>query len=416
MDCGHEENCSSGLAVILLLAFVLRLYFALAFPNIHHDDEVLQYLEQAHRLVYKYGVIPWEYREGARSWLVPGFLAGLLKLSDIVGLSEPVVYLSLVAAVLSALSLSVVVVGFSVGLSDPGAIAAIFTAALCCVWFELIYFAPKTLIEAIAANILVIAVYLAYPGEPTANKRRLFAAGLLFGLVVVIRVHLAPAVFVATLYACRRDIFEKWVPIILGGSLTFVLAGTLDAFTWQYPFQSFVSNIWINLVEKKSQMYGTAPWFYYAGLWALIWGGAIVPMAVLSAVSLRKNFLLGLLAATIIVTHMLFAHKEYRFVFPAVPFIVILVGLGTAEVFGYFQKDLLKTRKQTLMAGAGVVFGWAVTSGILATSDRFGQIGSEKPVASMRLISCAIGQTCAALVLFTRAGTLAIRICTGMFR
>ena len=71
-----------GLGLILIVAFLLRIYFALAFPNIHHPDEVFQYLEQAHRLVFKYGVIPWEYREATRSWIVPGFLGGLLKLTD----------------------------------------------------------------------------------------------------------------------------------------------------------------------------------------------------------------------------------------------------------------------------------------------------------------------------------------------
>ena len=116
-------------------------------------------------------------RHAGPGWL-PGFLAGLLKLSDSLNCPNRRSICSLVAAVLSALSLSVVVVGFLWAYRTQGVIAAIFTAALCCVWFELIYFAPKTLTEAIAANILVIAVYLAYPGEPTANRRRLFAAGV----------------------------------------------------------------------------------------------------------------------------------------------------------------------------------------------------------------------------------------------
>jgi hypothetical protein len=342
----------------------------MGFPNIHHPDEVFQYLEQAHRLVFKYGVIPWEYREATRSWLVPGFLAGLLKSSDIFGLSQPGAYLFSVAAILSVFSLSIVLIGFLWAYRTQGAIAGLITAALCCVWFELVYFAPKTLTEPIAVNIFLIAVYLAYPGQPTANKRRLLVAGLLFGLVVAIRVNLAPAIFVAAVYICRRQFSDKWIPIVLGGLVTLVLTGLLDSLTWEYPFQSFVSNIWVNIVEKKSLNFGTAPWYYFAAKWALIWGGAIVPIAILFVIALRKNLLLGLIAFTIIATHMLFAHKEYRFVFPATPFIIILVGLGTAEVFSYFQKEI-KTRKQMLMVSVGISFGWALTSGILATNDQF---------------------------------------------
>jgi len=366
----ERRQLIAGLGFILVVAFLVRLYLAAAFPSIHWPDEIFQYLEQAHRLVFKYGVIPWEYRDGTRSWLVPGFLAGLLKLSDVLNLSQPPAYLFLVAASLSAFSLSVVVIGFLWAYRTQGSIAAIITAALCAVWFELIYFAPKTLVEPIAANILLIAVYLAYPGKSTGNKVRLLAAGLLFGLVVALRVSLAPAIFVAAVYICRRRISDKWIPIFLGALLTFVLSGILDGLTWQYPFQTFASNIWTNVVENRSQMYGTAPWYYYGGKWILIWQGALIPIAVFSVIALRKNLLLGLLAVTIVATHMAVAHKEYRFVFPAVPFIVILTGLGTAEIFGYFQKKL---RTKMIMVGAGVIVGWALISGVLAASSQFRQ-------------------------------------------
>jgi phosphatidylinositol glycan class B len=362
----------TGVALILAVAFLLRLYAALRFPNIHFPDEVFQYLEQAHRLVFGYGIIPWEYRDGARSWLVPGFLGVLLKISDLLGLSQPEIYSFLVSATLSALSLSVVVVGFLWAFRTQGAFAGLITAALCAVWFELIYFAPKTLTEPIAAHILVIAVYLAYPSQPTTNKHRLFAAGLLFGLVVAIRLSLAPALLVAAVYICRSQIRNKWIPLVLGGLVTFALAGILDAFTWQYPFQSFASNFWVNIVEQKSQNYGIERWYYFAMFWLYMWKGAIVPVTLLCLFAVRKNLLLGLIAFTIILTHTLIVHKEYRFVFPALPFVIILVGLGTAEVFDYVQKDLnIKNQKLLLTVRAGIVLGWAVISGVLASSYNF---------------------------------------------
>ncbi len=369
MIAGHDKIFNfhdrrqqlAWLAVILAAAFALRLYIALRFPNIHHADEIFQYLEQAHRLVFKYGVAPWEYREGTRSWLVPGFLAGILKLSDVLGLSFPGFYLFLVAATLTALSLSVVLVGFLWASRTQGAFAGVITAALCGLWFELVYFAPKTLTEPIAAHILVIAIYLAYPSQPTSNKRRLFAAGLLFGLVVAIRVHLSPALIVAAMYICGREVRNKWLPIVLGGLTTLLVAGMLDALTWQYPFQSFIANIWVNIVQQKSNQFGVSPWYYFAGKWVLIWGLATVPIALLTIVAVRKNILLGLIAATIVATHMFIGHKEYRFVFPAVPFIIILVGLGTAEIYGYFETKL-KSRSLVLAGRIGVILVWALVS------------------------------------------------------
>ena len=67
------------LAAIVLAAFSLRMAADIFLPNIHHPDEVFQYLEQGHRLAFGYGVVPWEYREGVRSWLLPGLLGGLMK-------------------------------------------------------------------------------------------------------------------------------------------------------------------------------------------------------------------------------------------------------------------------------------------------------------------------------------------------
>ncbi len=57
---------------------------AVLWPGIHYPDEVMQSLEQAHRLVFGSGLVPWEFRDGARSWLLPGMLAVPMWLGDAV--------------------------------------------------------------------------------------------------------------------------------------------------------------------------------------------------------------------------------------------------------------------------------------------------------------------------------------------
>src|SRR6185369_14224273 len=44
-------------------------------------DEVYQSLEQAHRLVFGFGFLPWEFDVGARSWVFPGLLAAPMALA-----------------------------------------------------------------------------------------------------------------------------------------------------------------------------------------------------------------------------------------------------------------------------------------------------------------------------------------------
>ena len=48
-----------GLAGLLTLGLLLRFVLALAFPRIHHADELFQYYEQAHRLAFGQGMVPW---------------------------------------------------------------------------------------------------------------------------------------------------------------------------------------------------------------------------------------------------------------------------------------------------------------------------------------------------------------------
>ena len=360
----------AGLGLVLIVALLLRLVGYLNYPSMHHPDELFQYLEQAHRLVFGYGIIPWEYREGTRSWLLPGALAGLMKLTASLGFSSPDAYLGVVATALSMLSLSVVIVGFLWAYRTQGVLAAFVTTVLCSIWFELVYFAPKSLTEVVAAHLLVIAVYLAYPGQPVNGWRRLFIAGLLFGLIVSLRVHLAPALLVAAIYICRLEVKDKWVPLVAGGALVLLFAGLLDAVTWDYPFQSLLANLRVNILEKRSHFYGVESWSFYIKQWLNIWGLAVIPMALLSLLAMRRHVLLGLIAAAIVLTHMLFAHKEYRFVFPAVPFVIMLVGLGTAEVLEWF-KGFIRRRWAAATALAGIIIAWASVSAVLAVSDAY---------------------------------------------
>src|SRR5258708_19189441 len=91
-----------GLGALLLLAVVLRLVPVIFSPSINWWDEVFQSTEQAHRLIYGYGLVPWEFQLHARSWLLPGAIAGLMELARIVG-DGPDYYLPVIAVALAAL-------------------------------------------------------------------------------------------------------------------------------------------------------------------------------------------------------------------------------------------------------------------------------------------------------------------------
>src|SRR5256885_510216 len=73
----ERQLAAAGLGLVVLMAIGLRLVPILVEPSINWWDEVFQATEQAHRLVFGYGLVPWEFQLGMRSWLLPGAAAGV---------------------------------------------------------------------------------------------------------------------------------------------------------------------------------------------------------------------------------------------------------------------------------------------------------------------------------------------------
>src|SRR5262249_47794672 len=76
----ERRLAAAGLMVLVLLSVGLRLVPTVLVPSLNWGDEIFQSIEQAHRLVYGYGLVPWEFQLGMRSWLVPGFVAIIMEM------------------------------------------------------------------------------------------------------------------------------------------------------------------------------------------------------------------------------------------------------------------------------------------------------------------------------------------------
>ena len=175
---------SSGLLVgaafigILLLALGLRLVVATTFPTLAWPDEIFQTMEQAHRLVFGYGIVPWEFRLGARSWFFPGLLAAVMELGRPFGGQG---YLRAVQVALACLSLIPIAVVFSWAYRRHGMLAALVASIAATTSFELVYFSTRALTEVAAAHVVVAALYMSSVDNP--RRRQLLLSGVAFGRV-----------------------------------------------------------------------------------------------------------------------------------------------------------------------------------------------------------------------------------------
>ncbi len=329
--------------VSLGVALAIRLFIALEFPNYYASDEVFQYIEQAHRLVFGQGFVPWEFQVGLRSWVIPLLLAGPMALAHWFA-PEPVAGLVLIRVLLCIASLPIVWCAAKWGGRFHGIQGAWIAGLATAIWPDLWLMAPHPLEEALSADLLVPAIYLVEASRGGKNLRHVAVAGFLLGLIFALRVQLAPAVAVAGIYLCGRDA-RRWLLALPLAAVPVLCAGLLDWFTWGEMFRSFWMNIYLNIVLGVARNYfDSSPPSYYALnlLYDWLWGALFV--AYFAWLGARKLPVAGLAALVTIAVHCCIAHKELRFIFPAMALLVPLAGVGLAGVCAnrqMWQKALL---------------------------------------------------------------------------
>jgi hypothetical protein len=356
--------------MICSLTFAFRVVTLLRWgTNYIWPDEVYQSLEQAHRAVFGYGIVPWEYRDAVRSWVFPGALAGLMAVGIPFGRGG---YLFVPRLALSLLSVTPVAITYLWTRRSAGRVAAVVASLSVAVWFELVYFAPKALGEVVAAHVLVVGLYLLVETEPAAPKKRTYLAGAILCMAAMLRLQLIPGIVAA--YASlvvigwkspKLQLSRVW-SLLIGAAPVLVLFGIVDAITWRYPFRSIWNYFAVNIISGKAAKYGILPfdafWEYFANVWSM----ALVPLVLLVVRGSRNKVPLILAAVAIFLTHSIVAHKEYRFDYPVVVILIMLAAIGIAGVIGSANLARFHARVRNSLpwvafaAWAGVSLGLAL--------------------------------------------------------
>jgi hypothetical protein len=319
----------TSLELTVFAAFCFHFAMATFFPSLAWADEIFQTLEQGHRLVFGYGVVPWEFRDGVRSWVLPALLGVVMRGTSFLG-SGSSGYLIGIRLFLSACS--VVPVGIAVAWARREKLAYPWIAgAATAVWFELVYLSAKALTEVFAAYAVAAALYACIVAREDEKSRAAIWAGVLWGLAVALRVHLAPAALVAVVWTCRKDA-RLWKQLVPPAAAVVLAFGLVDWVTWKYPFQSYWSNFYVNMVEGKAATFGVAPPWEYLQSMAVVWGVGGLVLVALAGLGFKRWPLLGLVALTLLVEHSAIAHKEYRFLAPFFVLVVIAAGLTLARL------------------------------------------------------------------------------------
>jgi hypothetical protein len=305
----------------------LRLWLATHDDGIFWPDEIYQSLEPAHRLVFGYGLVAWEFREGARNWAFPGFLALLLKACSLAGINDSGSYIMVIRGVFCLIGAATAAATFGLARSlGASALSAVAAASLFALSAPAIFYAPRAMGETAAALVVVLGLTLAL--RPEARGWQLALGAALLALAVMLR--LQTAVFGLGLVAVLA-VSGRWRPALLvltvfaAGMLVF---GLVDLVTWGSWFHSAVIYVRVNLIEGRSANWGTASIVYYPVVLIRSMGPAGFLLLALAVLAVRRNPQLWLLGGAFLVAHSLIPHKELRFMLPALPVACALAGIG----------------------------------------------------------------------------------------
>lgn len=358
---------AGAVAALLLAALLLRLIPVLFVPSLNWPDEVFQATEQAHRLVYGTGLVPWEFEFGVRSWLLPGAIAGLMEFARLFA-EGPRTYLPVISVAFAALGTAPVLCTYLWARRLYGPAGAFVAGAAVALAPELVYFAARTLSGVTAGNLLLVAFYLLERGYRPPSRGRLFAAGALCALVFALRIQLAPVFLVVGLWIVLQKKPESLLTLLAGAGLVLALVGILDAFTLGYPFASLWRYVFYNAYEGVSSAFSVEPWDFYLLGELVVWGAAIAVPLLLAILGARRTpFFLWLSALVILLTHSFVPHKEYRFIYPAILLLMVLAAFGLAECVRLgsetFKKRGLRAALAPFLCASLAILFWLPIAG-----------------------------------------------------
>ena len=369
-----------ALGAVVLAAVAFRIALGVGDHGMIWPDEIYQSLEPSHELVYGEGLLPWEYRDGARTWVLPGVLAGVLGAAGLVGVDEPGSYVVLVQLLFVAVAAATVVATYALGRALGASPAASVAGAAAFGLSPLtIYFGHRALSETASALPVVAGLALVFAARerPWPRARRLlWAGGSLLAVAVLLR--LQNGIFCAgvlAILAARRDwrAVRQAAAVFAGWAL---VLGLLDLLTWGRFLASPRRYVRVNVIEDRASAFGVEPFSYYAEhLWTSMpeLMVVLVPLALLGAA--RRPELFALVAAYFL-AHAVVDHKELRFVLPMLAPLCALAAVGI-DTLGRLAGHVARP------VAVGAVVALAAGGALHADELTWGDVGSRNGPAEV---------------------------------
>ena len=379
------------LAGIFLLAVVLRVWYASGNDSIVFPDEFHQSTEQAHRLVYGYGLIPWEFDRGARTWAWPALLAVVLQLADLLGLSDPGQYTDVVRGALVFASACVVPAVYLLArVFDADRVAALGGAALAAFAAPFVYFSHRAFTETASLLPVTLGFALAvgavdrWRDHPRA-RALLWAGALMLGFAVHLRLQNALFCLGLLVVLAWKRRWRASLHALLAFAIALLALAIVDLATWGDPLSSPREYVEYQLTHGAANSRAILDFSGYASQFLDIapWvTGFLVVGAALGSV--RAPSLVVVTAGSLLF-YSVIGHKELRYLLPTLPFVCALAAVGFSVLAANFKP-------RVGIAFAAVVAALALASGLRTPNlpEYYGDVNGLVMVAGRQADICGL--------------------------
>jgi len=317
----HRVRASWWSVVVLVLAAIPRSWAALWDGGVFLPDETFQTLEPAHHLAFGWGMMPHEFREGARSWLFPGVLGVVWKIAARVGVQEPASFVGIARVGMATFSLVAVWFAMALARRLAGERAAIVAGLLVGACPPLIALGTRTFTEVAAAPLIALAALLVVRGR----RRDAALAGVAAGVTIFLGYPNALLVvgFLGLLFAQGRT--REASAYATSASATAVFGGLLDWPTWGWPFHA----LWGYLGSTPAT---TGAFPYYEQHLSSSIGLTYALLLVGLVLVWRRARGLVLIVVGFVVALSFPNGKELRLLLPVLPLAVALAAVGLTRL------------------------------------------------------------------------------------
>ncbi|KAG6541769.1 hypothetical protein Mapa_016781 [Marchantia paleacea] len=310
----------------LLNALLVRTYF--------NPDEHWQSLEVAHRMVFGYGHLTWEWDRGIRSYVHPLIFAALYKVLAITGLDTPWFMARSPRLLQAVFAAACDVYLFKLTTRIFGSRSAFWALfAQMINWFTF-FCMTRTLSNSLETTLTIVALFYWPEGKDLKLRYngRWISSRQLALMIAAFSCALRPTNAVIWLYVGVIHLFQTpskfrflLAEVFPIGVVCLTLTALIDR--WMYGYWTLVplNFLKFNFLSSGGDFYGTHPWHWYFSQGFPVMVFSFLPLTIYG-IWLSKRWYYAGLIGWVLSLYSLLGHKEFRFVLPVLPLAMMFAG------------------------------------------------------------------------------------------